>query len=69
MTERNYLLISAMIFGLVGTLHLIRLVTQSSVQVGTVLFPVWGSWLGLVLAFGLCLWAIRLMSHWRGHLQ
>jgi hypothetical protein len=69
MTERTYLLISAIIFGLVGILHLTRLLTHAAVQVGTVTFPIWGSWLGLVLAFGLCIWAIQLMTHWRVRLQ
>jgi len=53
MSEKNYLLISATVFALVALLHLVRLFTHWSVQIGTVTFPVWGSWLGLLIAAAL----------------
>jgi hypothetical protein len=65
MNERNYLLISAMIFAFMGLLHLVRVITHWSVQIGAVTFPLWGSWLALLLAAVLCVWAFRLMSDWR----
>ncbi len=65
MSEKNYLLISATVFALVALLHLLRLFTHWSVQIGTVTFPVWGSWLGLLIAAALSIWAFRLMSVWR----
>jgi hypothetical protein len=65
MSEKNYLLISAIIFAVVALLHLVRLATHWSVQVGTVTFPLWGSWLGFLIAAVLSFWAFRLMSQWR----
>ncbi|MBW4620574.1 MAG: hypothetical protein KME17_14620 [Cyanosarcina radialis HA8281-LM2] len=63
MRERAYLLITAIIFGLVALLHLVRLVNHWSVQLGTFAVPFWGSWLGLVIGVVLSLWAVRLMTH------
>jgi hypothetical protein len=63
MREKTYLLITAIIFGLVALLHLVRLVNHWSVQLGTFAFPFWGSWLGLVVGVVLSLWAVRLMTH------
>jgi hypothetical protein len=65
MSEKNYLLISATIFALVALLHMVRLVTHVSVQVGAVAFPLWGSWLGLIIGAALSVWAFRLISQWR----
>lgn len=65
MSERNYLLISAVIFALIAVLHLVRVVTHWSVQIGTITFPFWGSWLALLVSIVLSVWAFRLMSEWR----
>lgn len=68
MSERNYLLISAIIFALLALLHLVRVITHWSVQIGTVTFPLWGSWLVLVIGITLSVWAFRLMFEWsRSH--
>jgi hypothetical protein len=64
MREQKYLLISATIFALVALLHLFRLVTNLPVQFGAVTFPMWGSWLGSIVAAGLSIWGLRLMSQW-----
>jgi hypothetical protein len=64
MREQKYLLISATIFALVALLHLVRLVTNLPVQFGTITFPIWGSWLGVIVAAILSIWAVRLMSQW-----
>lgn len=63
MREKAYLLITAIIFGLVALLHLVRLVNHWSVQLGTFAVPFWGSWLGLIIGVALSLWAVRLMTH------
>jgi hypothetical protein len=60
MGEKNYLLISAIIFAAVAGLHLVRLLAHWSVQVGTFTFPLWGSGPGLIVATALSLWALRL---------
>ena len=65
MSEKTYLLISATIFALVALLHFARLVTHSSVQIGTLIFPIWGSWLAFLLGAALSIWAFRLMVQWK----
>lgn len=68
MSERNYLLISAIVFVLFALLHLVRVMTHWSVQIGTVTFPLWGSWLALIIGIMLSAWALRLMFEWnRSH--
>jgi lipopolysaccharide export LptBFGC system permease protein LptF len=69
MSEKNYLLISATIFALFAFLHLVRLFTHWSVQIGAVTFPLWGSWLVLLIAAALSVWAFRLMSQWKSSHQ
>jgi hypothetical protein len=69
MNEKNYLLISAAIFAVVALLHLVRLVTHWSVQIGAVTFPLWGSWLGLIIGAALSIWAFRLLSDWQRNHQ
>ncbi|MGV2829360.1 hypothetical protein [Myxosarcina sp. GI1(2024)] len=64
MSEKNYILISATIFALVATLHLIRLLANWTFQIGAVTVPLWGSWLGLFIGATLSIWAFRLLSQW-----
>lgn len=65
MSERNYLLTSAILFALLAVLHLVRIIAHWSIQIGTATFPLWGSWLALLVGIALSLWAFRLMSEWR----
>ncbi|WP_026734984.1 hypothetical protein [Fischerella sp. PCC 9605] len=65
MSEKNYILISAIVFALVALLHLVRLFTHWSFQIGTVAVPLWGSWLGLLIGSALSIWAFRLLSQWK----
>lgn len=68
MNERNYLLISAIVFALFAFLHLVRVIAHWSIQIGTVTFPLWGSWLALLIGIVLSVWAFRLMTEWaRSH--
>lgn len=60
MTERIYLLISGSVFAIVGFLHLLRLLSQSSIQVGTLGIPLWISGLAIIAASALSIWAFRL---------
>ncbi len=62
MSQKPYLAISGSIFGVIAILHLIRLVYQWPAQIGAFAVPLWVSWLGLVLASALCVWAYRLAS-------
>ena len=65
MSEKNYILISATIFGLVALLHFVRLLTHSSVQIGAIAVPLWGSLLGLLIAATLSIWAFRMIYDWK----
>jgi hypothetical protein len=62
MNDKTYLIVSGVIFGLITIGHLIRLIFQIPVQVGTLNIPVWPSALGLIVALSLCIWAFRLAS-------
>ncbi len=59
---RTYDVISAVIFGLVAVIHLLRAVNGWNFEVGPVSVPVWASWLGFAVTASLCAWAIRLVS-------
>jgi protein-S-isoprenylcysteine O-methyltransferase Ste14 len=65
MREQKFLLISATIFAVLALLHVFRLATNLPVQFGAVSFPIWGSWLAAIVAAGLSIWAVRLMSQWQ----
>jgi lipopolysaccharide export LptBFGC system permease protein LptF len=65
MSERNYLLTSAIVFALFALLHLVRVITHWSIQIGAVTFPFWGSWLVFIIFAVLSVWAFRLMSEWK----
>jgi hypothetical protein len=58
---RAYLQISATIFGVVALAHLHRIFRQWPVELAGRAVPLWVSWLGLVVAGGLCIWALRLL--------
>ena len=65
MSEKNYILISAIVFALAALLHLVRLFTHWSLQIGAMTVPLWGSWLGLLIGATLSIWAFRLLSQWK----
>jgi hypothetical protein len=58
---RAYLQISGALFGVIALAHLLRLVRDWPVDLAGHVVPLWASWLGLILAGGLSIWAIRLM--------
>jgi hypothetical protein len=47
---------SALIFALVAIAHLVRLVKQWTVQIGSVSVPTSVSWIGLIIAALLAIW-------------
>ncbi len=57
-----YLALSGTIFFLVAVLHLLRLVYQWPIVVGTWTVPHWVSYVGFPVASGYCAWACWL---WR----
>jgi hypothetical protein len=57
---RAYLQISGALFGFIALAHLVRLFRHWPIDLGGHMVPMWASWLGLVLAGGLSIWALRL---------
>jgi hypothetical protein len=57
---RAYLQISGGLFGLIAVAHLLRLFRHWPIDLAGHMVPMWASWLGLVLAGGLSIWALRL---------
>jgi hypothetical protein len=57
--QSKYALVSGAIFGVVAVIQAIRAFNQWPVQVGPFAVPVWFSWIALIVAGGLCIWAFR----------
>ncbi|MDJ0660717.1 MAG: hypothetical protein QNJ42_14700 [Crocosphaera sp.] len=60
MTEKLYLIISGVIFALIGLLHLLRIVFQLPAMVGIWTVPFAMSVLAIIVAIGLAFSAFRL---------
>lgn len=60
MPGKLYFILSGGLFGLIALGHILRLVNQTPVQLGSWSVPLSLSWLGLFVAGFLCLWALRL---------
>jgi len=65
MKSRAYLLISASLFAVVATLHLIRVLYAWEVQVADWTIPMWVSWLGFFGPGALSAWAFILIRRKR----
>jgi hypothetical protein len=59
MRRSGYRTISGLVFGLIAVVQAIRAVRQLPVQIGSLSVPVWVSWIAVVVAGGLCVWAFR----------
>ena len=57
---RTYLFASGAIFTLVALVHIVRLIEGWTVTVGPFAAPMWVSWLGIILARVLAVWAFTL---------
>ena len=55
----GYRTVSGVVFGVVALGHGIRAVMQVPAQLGATSIPIWVSWVAVVVAGGLCLWAFR----------
>jgi len=60
MSQRSFLLVSAIVFTLVFLLHVLRLVYGWSAMIGGWTVPVWVSWIGVVVSGFLALEGFRL---------
>ena len=58
---RAYLQSSCALFGVIALAHLLRLFRHWPVEFAGRAVPVWASWIGLLIAGALTLWAIRLL--------
>jgi len=61
-SPRIGLRVSSVIFGIFALGHLLRLIKQAQVTVGTYGIPMAVSWVALIIAAILCVWLWRLSS-------
>ena len=54
--------VASVIFGIFAIGHLLRLINQAQVTVGTHTIPMGLSWVALIVAVVLCIWLWRLAS-------
>ncbi len=55
----KYAVVSGVVFGIVAVIQAGRGLNQWPVHVGTLEVPVWASWVAMVAAGSLCVWAFR----------
>ena len=59
MTGSGYRTISGVVFGLIALGHGIRAALQVPATLGSTPIPIWVSWVAVVVAGALCVWAFR----------
>ena len=59
MERSGYRTVSGVFFGLIALGHGIRAAMQVPAQLGTTPIPIWVSWVAMVVAGSLCVWAFR----------
>lgn len=57
--SNKYVVVSGAVFGVIAVLQAVRALYQWPVHVGTREIPVWVSWIAMVVAGSLCVWAFR----------
>ena len=57
--SNKYVVVSGIFFGVVAVLQAVRAINQWPLHVGTLEIPIWASWIAMVVAGGLCVWAFR----------
>ncbi len=62
MSNRQYLLVSAILFALVAIAHLIRLISAFTITVDDYVVPMYVSWVGLIVPALLAISALRLLG-------
>jgi hypothetical protein len=55
----RYVVVSGVLFGVIAVLQAVRALYELPVLVGGVQIPGWASWVAMVVAGGLCVWAFR----------
>ena len=61
-SPRTGLRVASVIFGIFAIAHLVRLINQAQVTVGSHTIPMGLSWVALIIAAILCIWFWRLAS-------
>jgi hypothetical protein len=64
-SQETGLRVASIFFGIFAIGHLVRLIKQAQVTVGTLTIPMGVSWIALIVAAILCIWLWRL-SNLRG---
>jgi len=59
MKRSGYRTISGVVFGLIALGHGVRAVMQVPAELGSTPIPIWVSWVAVVVAGALCVWAFR----------
>jgi hypothetical protein len=62
MNQRTYNIVTAVLFLIIAVLHLLRIVFGWPARIGGVDFPMWASWLALVVTGGLAYFGFRLRA-------
>jgi hypothetical protein len=57
--SNKYVVVSGALFGVVAVMHILRALNQWPVQIAGIEMPMWASWIGAVVAAGLCAWAFQ----------
>ena len=62
-SQETGLHVASILFGIFAIGHLVRLIKQAQVTVGTLTIPMGVSWVALIIAAVLCIWLWRLASN------
>ena len=54
---RSYAIVTGLIFTLAALAHVVRLVLDWPIQIGDVTVPMWVSWIAVIVAASLAIWA------------
>ena len=59
---RTYIQTTGVVFAIVALAHVVRLVLDWPAQVAGWAVPIWISWVAILVAGALCVWAFRLVG-------
>ncbi len=69
MDQRTFNVVAGMIFALVAIFHLVRIFMDWPIVIGSWTAPEWVSWIGFIIAAGMCYLALSLASPQRGSVR
>jgi hypothetical protein len=62
MDQRKFCIVAAAVFALVALVHLLRILMNWPIVIGTWSVPMWLSWIGLIVAGGLSVFGFRVAA-------